>query len=112
MYERLQSITETAGLFELNATLDFYFGTNRWIEVDITARSLKLAIEVDGYHHFHDPEAFRRDRRKDMELQKQGYLVVRILAEDVVERLEEVIDTILEAVAFRRAQVSHCGATP
>ncbi len=112
LFERLGSIAETAGLFELNATLDFYFGSNRWIEVDLVARSLKLAVEVDGYHHFHDPEAFRRDRRKDMELQKQGYLVVRILAEDVVERLEEVIDTILEAVAFRRAQVSHCGATP
>ena len=61
---------------------------------------------------FTDPEAFRRDRRKDLELQKQGYLVVRVLAEDVVERLEEVMDTILAAVAFRRAAAIHLGATP
>ena len=53
LFERLESVAETAGLFELNATLDFYFGSNRWIEVDLAARSLKLAIEVDGYHHFH-----------------------------------------------------------
>jgi Protein of unknown function (DUF559) len=112
LFERLESSVETAGLFELNATLDFYFGSSRWIEVDFAARSMKLAIEVDGYHHFHDPEAFRRDRRKDLELQKHGYLVVRVLAEDVVERLEEVMDTILEAVAFRRAAAVHLGATP
>jgi very-short-patch-repair endonuclease len=37
-----------------------------------------------------------------MELQKHGYLVVRVLAEDVVCRLEEVLETILAAVAFRR----------
>jgi hypothetical protein len=30
----------------------------------------------------------------------------------VVERLEEVMDTILEAVAFRRAAAVHLGATP
>jgi hypothetical protein len=112
LFERLESSAETAGLFELNATLDFYFGSSRWIEVDFAARSLKLAIEVDGYHHFHDPEAFRRDRRKDLELPKHGYLVVRVLADDVVERLEEVIDTIQEAVVFRRAAAIYLGATP
>ncbi|MFI5453866.1 MAG: endonuclease domain-containing protein [Isosphaerales bacterium] len=103
LFERLESIPETAGLFELNRTLDFHFGPNRWVEVDLAARSLNLVVEVDGYHHFQDPEAFRRDRRKDLELQKHGYLVARVLAGDVVERLEDVLDTILKAVAFRRA---------
>jgi hypothetical protein len=112
LFERLESVAETAGLFELNATLDFYFGSNRWIEVDLAAFTLKLAIEVDGYHHFTDPEAFRRDRRKDLELQKHGYLVVRVLAEDVVERLEEVLDTIIAAVAFRRAAAIHLRPSP
>src|SRR5262249_39375224 len=91
-----------AGLFQLNTTLDFRFGPNRDIEVDLVAPSVNLAIEVDGYHHFQDPEAYRRDRRKDLELQKQGYLVVRVLADDVVERLEEMLDTIVAAVAFCR----------
>ena len=105
LFERLESVAETAGLFELNATLGFHFGPKRWIEVDLVARSLNLVIEVDGYHHFQDPEAFRRDRRKDLELQKHGYLVARFLADDIVERLEDVMDTILKAVAFRRASV-------
>jgi Protein of unknown function (DUF559) len=102
LFESLESIAETAGLFELNATLNFHFGLNRWIEIDLLARSLNIAVEVDGFHHFQDPDAFRRDRRKDLELQKHGYLIVRVLAEDVVQRLEEVMDTIVAAVAFRR----------
>jgi hypothetical protein len=112
LFERFESVAETAGLFKLNATLDFYFGSNRLIEVDLAARTLKLAVEVDSDHHFHDPEAFRRDRRKDLELQKHGYLVVRVLADDVVERLEEVMDTILATVAFRHAAAIHLGAAP
>ena len=102
LFERLESSPETAGLFELNGTLDFRFGPTQWIEVDLVARSLKLAVEIDGYHHFQDPEAYRRDRRKDLELQTHGYLVVRVLADDVVEQFEDVKNTILSAVAFRR----------
>jgi len=102
LFERLESFPETAGLFELNGTLDFRFGPTQWIEVDLVARSLKLAVEVDGYHHFQDPAAYRRDRRKDLELQTHGYVVVRVLADDVVERFEDVRNTILATVAFRR----------
>jgi hypothetical protein len=104
LFENLESVVETAGLFQLNGMLDFHFGLNRWIEVDLLARSLKLAVEVDGYHHFQDPEAFRRDRRKDLKLQKHGYLIVRVLADDVGQRLEEVMDTITAAIAFRRME--------
>jgi very-short-patch-repair endonuclease len=44
----------------------------------------------------------RRSRRKDWELQRRGYLVLRFLAEDVVCRLDEILDTILAAVRHRR----------
>jgi very-short-patch-repair endonuclease len=101
LYEQLESLPETAGLFRLNELLDFRFGPDRAIEVDLSATSLNLAIEIDGYYHFQDSDSYRRDRRKDMELQKHGYMVVRVLAEDVVCRLEEVLETILAAVAFR-----------
>ena len=33
--------------------------------------ALSLAVEIDGYYHFQDPDAYRRDRRKDLELQKR-----------------------------------------
>lgn len=35
-----------------------------------------LAIEVDGALPLGDPEAYRRDRRKDRLLQENGYFVL------------------------------------
>jgi Protein of unknown function (DUF559) len=102
LFERLESLPATAGLFELNSALDIPFGPGRSMEVDLASDALQLAIEVDGYYHFQDEEAYRRDRRKDFLLQSRGYLVVRVLAEDVVRRLEDVLALILEAVASRR----------
>ena len=49
-----------------------------------------------------DAEAYRRDRRKDAMLQKNGYFVLRFLAEDAGKRLDEILDTILAALANRR----------
>jgi hypothetical protein len=100
LFERLESLTSTVGLFELNAKMGFPFGP-REAEVDLACRDLLLAIEIDGHYHFQDCDAYRRDRRKDVELQRRGYLVLRFLAEDVVVRLEEILDTILTAMAFR-----------
>ena len=99
LFERLETLPQTAGLFTLNAPLDFAFGAGRAMEVDLAASELALAVEIDGYYHFRDADAYRRDRRKDFELQKRGFLVVRVLADDVVRRLEEVLDQVLAAVA-------------
>ena len=49
---------------------------------------------IDGSGHFGNLDDCRRDRRKDALLQEQGYFVLRFLAEDVVERLNEVLNTI------------------
>jgi hypothetical protein len=100
--DRLASLPETAGRFELNARLDVPFGPSRTMEVDLLSRPWKLVVEIDGYHHFQNADAYRRDRRKDQALQEQGYMVVRVLAVDVVQRLETILDQILTAVASRR----------
>ncbi|MDC0707477.1 DUF559 domain-containing protein [Stigmatella sp. ncwal1] len=96
----LEALPATRGLFELNQRTGFRIN-NRPVEVDLLSRRLKLAIEIDGYYHFQTPEAYRRDRRKDLALQKHGYLVLRFLANDVVARLEEIRDTVLEVVSLR-----------
>ncbi len=101
LFDLLNDLPATAGLFGLNVRLGFCFGPMR-AEVDLLATSLSLAVEIDGYHHFRDPENYRRDRRKDALLQKEGYFVLRFLAEDVVVHLETVLEEILAAVAFRR----------
>jgi very-short-patch-repair endonuclease len=102
LFECLQAMPETTGLFELNKKLGFRFGSNRFIEADLAADPMRLVVEIDGYYHFQNSESYRRDRRKDLEFQKHGYLVVRVLAEDVVGRLEDVLDTVRSMVALRR----------
>ena len=106
LLEFLESLPETAGRFELNAALDFRFGP-RPAEVDLLCRSLRIAIELDGYFHFLKPGGYRRDRTKDWELQRRGFVVLRFLAEDVIPQLEMIRDRILEAVT-----VTQPGANP
>jgi very-short-patch-repair endonuclease len=104
LFERLGTLPATAGKFALNRRLNFPFGNGQSIEVDLVALDLALALEIDGYYHFCNADAYRRDRRKDLKLQQHGFLVVRVLADDVVRRLEEVLDQILTAVASRQGQ--------
>jgi hypothetical protein len=106
LLEFLESLPETAGRFELNAFLDFRFGS-RPAEVDLLCRSPRIAIELDGYFHFLTPDCYRRDRTKDWELQRRGFVVLRFLAEDVIPQLEMIRDRILEAVT-----VTPLGANP
>ena len=76
------------------------------MEVDSLCEDARLAVELDGPQHLADPDAYRRDRRKDAALQENGYFVLRFLAEDVSLRLSEVLDTILRALAHRRRGTS------
>jgi hypothetical protein len=46
----------------------------------------------------------RRDRRKDLLLQENGYFVLRFLAEDVGRHLDTVLDAIMRALAQRRGR--------
>ena len=107
LFAVLEALPETTGLFALNAPLPggggdaVRFGS-RPAEVDLLAAGPRVAVEVDGYHHFTDADRYRRDRRKDVLLQAHGFLVLRFLADDVVPRLEETLDAIRAAVVRRR----------
>jgi len=71
------------------------------MEVDLLSADARVAVELDGAQHLSDPQAYRRDRRKDLLLQQNGYVVVRFLAEDVTKQLDYVLDTILRILANR-----------
>jgi very-short-patch-repair endonuclease len=101
LYRRLQTLSETAGRFRLNAELPIPFDGNGRMEVDLLCAETRLAIELHGTQHFDSPEAYRRDRRKDMLLQEHGYFVLRFLAEDVGKHLDTVLDAILRAMSHR-----------
>ncbi len=101
LYRRLQTLPLTTGRFRLNSRLPIQFDDHGEMEIDFLDEAARLAIEVDGPQHLADPLAYRRDRRKDFLLQENGYLVLRFLAEDVGQRLDNVLDTITHALAGR-----------
>jgi very-short-patch-repair endonuclease len=101
LYELLRDRPQTSGLFALNVRPGFYFGS-QVAELDLASQDLQIAVEVDGYYHFQDASAYRRDRRKDFLLQREGYFVLRFLADDVVREMETILGMIDEAVAHRR----------
>lgn len=104
LFEVLEATPATTGLFALNVKLDFAFGGGRAAEIDLACLEFKLAIEIDGHYHFLSPDSYRRDRRKDLELQRRGWLVMRFLADDVGARQEEIIAAIVGAVEERRRE--------
>ncbi|MCP3138693.1 endonuclease domain-containing protein [Pyxidicoccus xibeiensis] len=106
LFGLLQHRPSTQGLFDLNVRVEVGEGL-RPLEVDLLCRKLRLAVELDGHFHFRDADAFRRDRRKDVALQRAGYWVVRFLADDVVARLEEIIETLDTLIAARRQETPH-----
>jgi very-short-patch-repair endonuclease len=101
LYRRLHTLPETAGRFRLNAELPIPFDGNSRMEVDLLCAEARLVIELDGPQHLDSPEAYRRDRRKDLLLQEHGYFVLRFLAEDVGKQLDMVLDAILRAMSHR-----------
>jgi hypothetical protein len=101
LFQRLESLPETAGLFILNAKLPIPFDSWSEMEIDLFCPKLKLAIEIDGPQHL-SATAFRSDRRKDALLQESGIHVLRFLAEDLGMHLDATLDSILRAVAHLR----------
>jgi superfamily II DNA or RNA helicase/very-short-patch-repair endonuclease len=101
LYRRLETLAETAGRFRLNADLPIAFDGWGKMEVDLLCAEARVAVELDGAQHLTGPDAYRRDRRKDVLLQENNYFVLRFLAEDVGKRLDDVLDTILRTLAHR-----------
>jgi hypothetical protein len=103
LYEALEATPATAGRFALNESLSVRFGPTA-AEIDLLSRGDRVAIEIDGVHHFADPECYRRDRRKDLLLQTQGFVVVRLLAEDVMRDVRSAVSAVCQALAYRRGE--------
>lgn len=102
LYRRLETLPETVGKFRLNTILQIPFDGCGCMEVDLLDQATRLAIEIDGAQHLSDPDAYRRDRRKDAFLQENGYFILRFLADDVGKKLDEVLDAILRTQVHRQ----------
>jgi very-short-patch-repair endonuclease len=62
---------------------------------DFTSLDGRLIVELDGGQH---AEHMGYDRRRDDFLRSAGYRVLRFWNIDVVERLDDIVETIFEAL--------------
>lgn len=88
----------------INVELAIPFDGLGRMEVDLLCVDARIAVEIDGEQHLADANAYRRDRRKDVLLQENGYMVLRFLAIDVGKHLDEVLDSVLRAL-FRSTKI-------
>lgn len=112
LYRRLETLPQTAGLFELNGKLPIPFDGWGQMEVDLLYEKGKVAIELDGALHLDSIEAHRRDRRKDLLLQENDFIVLRFLAEDVGKHLDMILDTIQRVLSAVGNGGSRCLHNP
>ena len=64
-------------------------GAHRSVRVDFVCRERRLIIALEGGQHSEHPE----DRQRDSEPCALGYRVIRIRNNDVIENLDEVLQT-------------------
>jgi very-short-patch-repair endonuclease len=63
--------------------------------VDFLWRRQRLLVETDGYLYHRGRAAFRNDRRRDLELRRLGYEVIRLSERQVIEEPSRVAETLI-----------------
>ena len=94
LFARLDSLDGYKGMFAQNSRLPIPCGTNLYLEVDIWSERNRLAIMLDTSESMSDISLYRLARREDALLHRNGYRILRFLAEDVCERLDAVLGEI------------------
>jgi very-short-patch-repair endonuclease len=72
-------------------------------ELDFASLPERVNIEIDGAKAHGDPVAQQRDRNRDAELIRRGWLVLRFTYWDLIQQPDWVFECIGEALAQRRA---------
>ena len=72
---------------------------------DFAALEIKLIIELDGSQHIENKEAY--EFRTGF-LQREGYKVVRLWNNDVLLRIDYVLEFIFQAVCCRQSDIEKC----
>lgn len=80
----LRLVVLAAGLPEPEVNLDVFDDAGRWVaRPDLSYPTLKIAIEYEGDHHRADQMQWRRDIQRDRDLERLGWIVVRVVADDL-----------------------------
>jgi very-short-patch-repair endonuclease len=69
--------------------------------LDVAFDKARVAIEIDGLAFHTDPEQFQRDRTRQNWLVNEGWTVLRFTWDDLMQRHQQVVQTIKEALKNR-----------
>jgi very-short-patch-repair endonuclease len=105
LFEKLARDAELAPLFVFNRTVRMPLGQN--YRVDLLWPEGRVVVEVDGLREHHNELAFVRDRERDYRLIVQGYIVLRLPHQQVMEDPELSIEKIRDVVRFRSKHPIH-----
>lgn len=72
-------------------------------EVDFIWPAHRLVVEVDGYAFHSTRDAFERDRRRDADLIREGYRVIRLTWRQLTQEPEAVVALLARALAAEAA---------
>jgi very-short-patch-repair endonuclease len=70
--------------------------------VDFLWRGRRLVVETDGYVFHRGKTAFQDDRRRDFELRRLGFDVIRLSERQIEEEPERVAETLAATLGGRR----------
>jgi very-short-patch-repair endonuclease len=71
--------------------------------VDFLWREPRLVVETDAYRYHRGRTAFRDDKRRDLDLRRMGYQVVRLSEEQLNEEPELVAEILAAELSLRSA---------
>jgi very-short-patch-repair endonuclease len=74
-------------------------------EADFVWRDLGFVVETDGYRYHRGQQAFREDRRRDLELRSFGFEVQRLSDEQIDEEPQRVAAILRKVLASARHRV-------
>ncbi|NMO89017.1 type IV toxin-antitoxin system AbiEi family antitoxin domain-containing protein [Actinomycetospora sp. TBRC 11914] len=102
--ERLvAALLRRAGVTGWTLNHEVTLSTGRRALLDIAFPDVRFAIEVDGWAFHVDPERFVGDRVRKRTLVADGWTVVEVTWDDLLNRPDEVIDQVRRVLARLRA---------
>jgi very-short-patch-repair endonuclease len=100
LFNALGRDRELASLFTFNTLIETVGGTRP--KVDLLWQDGRLVVELDGYGSHGNRSAFFDDRRRDYELIRSGYIVLRLVNEEIEQDLELAMEKVRSVVRLRQ----------
>jgi very-short-patch-repair endonuclease len=99
----LRLLIRAAGLPEPEVNLDVVDAAGYWVaRPDLSYPAWRIAIEYEGDHHRADRTQWRRDIQRDRDLERLGWVVIRVVPDDLRGSSEGLLRRLRAAVRERR----------